>query len=260
MSPGLGGRTYLSIVIPSYNEEQRLGSTLETIQAFIEQKNLEAEILVVDDGSADGTVRLAESYLRGGRGRVIRNGRNRGKGYSVRHGVLQASGRWVLITDADLSTPIEEYDSLAAVVRNRDLDVAIGSRGLADSRVEIPQHGLRQFMGKTFNRIIRVMTGLKFRDTQCGFKLMDRARCLPLFQRMQVERFAFDVEFLFLCDRYGLTVAEVPVVWRNDEASTVSILADPLNMLMDVAKVRWRFRKGLYDPTRDEGRTDKGIR
>jgi len=260
VSPGLGGRTYLSIVIPSYNEEQRLGSTLETIQAFIEQKNLLAEILLVDDGSADGTIRLAESYLRGGRGRVIRNGRNRGKGYSVRHGVLQASGRWVLITDADLSTPIEEYDSLAAVVRNRDLDVAIGSRGLSDSRVEIPQHGLRQMMGKTFNRIIRIMTGLKFKDTQCGFKLMDRERCLPLFQRMHVERFAFDVEFLFLCDRYGLTVAEVPVVWRNDEASTVSILADPLNMLMDVAKVRWRFRKGMYDPTRDAGRTDEGIR
>lgn len=260
MSQGLAGRTYLSIVIPSYNEEQRLGDTLETIQAFIEQKNLEAEILVVDDGSADGTIRLAEGYLRGGRGRVIKNGRNRGKGYSVRHGVLQASGRWVLITDADLSTPIEEYDSLAAVVRNRDLDVAIGSRGLPDSRVEIPQHGLRQLMGKTFNRIIRIMTGLRFRDTQCGFKLMDRERCLPLFQRMQVERFAFDVEFLFLCERYGLTVAEVPVVWRNDEASTVSILADPLNMLSDVAKVRWRFRKGLYDPTRDEGRTDEGIR
>lgn len=258
MSQGLAGRTYLSIVIPSYNEEQRLGATLETIQAFIEQKDLHAEILVVDDGSADGTFRLAEGFLRGRPGRVIRNGRNRGKGYSVRHGVLQATGRWVLITDADLSTPIEEYDSLAAVVRNRDLDVAIGSRGLPDSRVEIPQHGLREFMGKTFNRIIRVMTGLTYRDTQCGFKLLDRERCLPLFQRMQVDRFAFDVEFLFLCQRYGLTVAEVPVTWRNDEASTVSLLADPLNMLTDVARVRWRFRKGLYDPTRDEGRTDRG--
>jgi glycosyltransferase involved in cell wall biosynthesis len=250
---GLAGRTYLSIVIPSYNEEQRLGGTLEKIQAFIEQKNLNAEILVVDDGSADGTVRLAEGYLRGRNGRVLPNGRNRGKGYSVRQGVLQASGRWVLLTDADLSTPIEEYDSLAAVVRDRDLDVAIGSRGLADSRVEVPQHGLRQFMGKTFNRIIRVMTGLPFRDTQCGFKLMDRERCLPLFQRMQVERFAFDVEFLFLCHRYGLQVAEVPVIWRNDEASTVSILADPANMLLDVAKVRWRFRRGHYDPTRAGG-------
>ncbi len=258
MSQGLAGRTYLSIVIPSYNEEQRLGGTLETIQAFIEQKGLHAEILVVDDGSADGTARLAEGFLRGSSGRVIRNGRNRGKGYSVRHGVLQATGRWVLITDADLSTPIEEYDSLAAVIRNRDLDVAIGSRGLPDSRVEIPQHGLREFMGKTFNRIIRVMTGLTYRDTQCGFKLLDRERCLPLFQRMRVERFAFDVEFLFLCQRYGLTVAEVPVVWRNDEASTVSLLADPLNMLTDVARVRWRYRKGLYDPTRDDGRTDRG--
>jgi dolichyl-phosphate beta-glucosyltransferase len=252
----VSSRTYLSIVIPSYNEEQRLGETLDAILKFIGQRHLEAEILVVDDGSADGTVRVAEGFLRGRRGRVVQNRRNRGKGYSVRHGVLAAEGRWVLLTDADLSTPIEEYDRLAAAARSHDLDVVIGSRGLHDSNVEVAQHGVRQFMGRTFNKAIRVMTGLRFKDTQCGFKLMDRDRCLPLFRRMNVERFAFDVELLFLCNRYGLKVEEVAVTWRNNPASKVSILGDPMNMLVDVAKVRWNFRKGLYDPTREDNYTD----
>ncbi len=249
-------RAYLSVVIPSYNEEQRLGDTLDAIRNFIQERELAAEVLVVDDGSSDGTVKLAEGSLRGQRGRVVRNRGNRGKGYSVRHGVLAAEGRWVLITDADLSTPIEDYDKLAERARERDLDIVIGSRALPDSNVEVPQHGLRQFMGRSFNKAIRLMTGLRFKDTQCGFKLMDRERTLPLFRRMRVDRFAFDVELLFLCDRFGLKVEDVPVTWRNDAASKVSILRDPLNMLMDVARVRWNFRKGMYDPTREDNRTD----
>ncbi len=248
MANDRAGRPDLSIVIPAYNEEARLGGSLEKIAAYVRERALDAEILVVDDGSTDGTAALAEQALHGVRGRVLPNGQNRGKGYSVRHGVLEAQGRWVLLTDADLSTPIEEHGRLAAIVRDEDLDVVIGSRGLEESRVEIRQGPLRQFMGKTFNRIIRLMTGLPFKDTQCGFKLFDRERSLPIFEKMTVDRFAFDVEYLFLCHRFKLTVREVPVIWRNAEGSKVSLIGDPINMLWDVAGVRWRFHRGGYNP------------
>ncbi|HJQ97907.1 MAG TPA: dolichyl-phosphate beta-glucosyltransferase [Candidatus Polarisedimenticolaceae bacterium] len=243
-----GARPFLSIVVPAYNEEARLPATLAEIAAWMEARQLDAEILVVDDGSRDRTAEIAGEALRGRRGRVLRNGENRGKGYSVRHGVLEAAGRFVLLTDADLSTPITEYDKVAAWVRDHDLDVAIGSRALPGSDVQHRQGLLRQTMGRIFNRIIRALTGLTFRDTQCGFKLFDRERTRPLFEKMVVDRFAFDVELLFLCRRFGLTVREVPVIWRNAPGSKVSILGDPLNMIYDVLRVRWRFRRGLYNP------------
>jgi glycosyltransferase involved in cell wall biosynthesis len=242
------GRFHLSVVIPAYNEEQRLGESLEKIGSYLDAGSMDAEVLVVDDGSADATVKIAGDFLRGRSGRVLSNDENRGKGYSVRRGVLAAEGRWVLLTDADLSAPIEEHAALAAAVRDHDLDVAIGSRGVDESKVEIRQHPVRQTMGKTFNWCIRRMTDLPFRDTQCGFKLLDRRRTLPLFERMVVDRFAFDVELLFLCQRFKLQVREVPVVWRNAPGSKVSLVADPLNMLWDVARVRWRFRRGAYNP------------
>ncbi len=243
-----GTRPYLTVVVPAYNEEVRLPGTLERIGAYLDSGGIDAEILVVDDGSSDGTARLAEERLRGRRGRVVRNPGNRGKGYAVRRGVAEAAGRFVLLTDADLSAPIEEHVVLAEAVRAHDLDVAIGSRALDPVKVEVRQRIVRQTMGKSFNLAIRLLTGLRFRDTQCGFKLMDRARVGPVFDVMVVDRFAFDVELLFLCVRFGLSVREVPVVWRNAPGSKVSMLRDPLNMLLDVARVRWRFRRGLYEP------------
>ncbi len=243
-----GGRPYLSVVVPAYDEERRLGGSLEKITAYVDGRGLDAEIVVVDDGSTDATAKIAEAELRSRRGRLVRNVENRGKGYSVRRGVLEASGRWILLTDADLSAPIEEHENLAEAVRRYDLDVAVGSRGLAESRIEVRQSLLRQTMGKAFNRVIRLLTGLPLRDTQCGFKLFDRERTLPLFRKMVVDRFAFDVEFLFLCQRFGLKVREVPVVWRNAPGSKVSLVGDPMNMLADVLRVRWRFRRGLYNP------------
>lgn len=241
--------------MPSYNEERRLGGSLSRITSYFGSKGVPVDVIVVDDGSSDRTAQIASDSIRG-RGRVLRNDENRGKGFSVRRGVLEATGRWVLLTDADLSSPIEEYEVLAAAARDRDADVAIGSRGLKDSRVEIRQNIVRQTMGKTFNVAIRKMTGLPFRDTQCGFKLMDRERVRPLFKTMVVDRFAFDVEFLFLCGRFGLKVVEVPVVWRNAPGSKVSMLRDPLNMLADVARIRWRFRRGGYNPA--DGRPHGG--
>jgi hypothetical protein len=161
---------------------------------------------------------------------------------------LEARGRFVLVCDADLSTPIEEHQRLARTIRDRDGDVVIGSRALPDSNVLVRQNWLRQSMGKSFNLIIRALTGLPWRDTQCGFKLMDRDRVKPLLEKMVVDGFAFDVEILFLCAKFGLSVAEVPVTWRNAAGSKVSLLSDPLRMVADVLRVRWRFRRGHYNP------------
>jgi len=241
-------RPFLSIVVPAYNEEERLVGSIGKIASYLDAAGIDAEILVIDDGSKDRTAELAAKALEGRRGRVLRNGENRGKGYSVRQGVLEARGRFVLMTDADLSTPIDAHRKLAAVIRDRDLDVVIGSRALPDSDVQVRQGWLRQTMGRSFNVIIRAVTGLPYRDTQCGFKLMDRDRVKPLFDKMVVNRFAFDVELLFLCARFGLSVGEVPVDWRNAIGSKVSVLGDPLNMIADVLRVRWRFRRGLYNP------------
>jgi dolichyl-phosphate beta-glucosyltransferase len=241
-------RPFLSIVVPAYNEEERLVLSLGKIGSYLDAAAIDAEILVVDDGSKDRTAELATKALAGRRGRVVANGENRGKGYSVRHGVLEAHGRFVLVTDADLSTSIEDHAKLAAVMRDRDLDVVIGSRALPDSNVAIRQNWLRQTMGRSFNVIIRSLTGLPFRDTQCGFKLLDRERVKPLVEKMVVDGFAFDVELLFLCARFGLSVADVPVTWRNATGSKVSIVGDPLVMIADVLRVRWRFRRGLYNP------------
>jgi len=248
-TPAGSGRPQLTVVIPAYNEERRLAGSLDRIAAYMSERGISWEAVVVDDGSTDATSRVAAEFLRGRRGKLLRNAENRGKGCSVRRGVLEASGRFILITDSDLSAPIQEHEKLQAAIRDHDLDVAIGSRGLPESRVEIRQHRIRESMGKAFNRVVRGMTGLPFRDTQCGFKLFDRDRCLPIFEKMVVDRFAFDVEFLYLCVRFGLKVREVPVIWRNASGTTVTLISDPLNMLLDLARVRWRFRRGLYNPS-----------
>jgi len=257
VTPERTGRPYLSIVIPAYNEELRLRETLSRIHDYVRDKKIHAEILVVDDGSRDETRRVGEEFLKGRSGRVISYRENRGKGYAVRRGIAEAQGSWILMTDADLSAPIEEYEKLATAVREADLDLAVGSRALEGSKIEVRQNPLRELMGKTFNRIIRLTTGLPFRDTQCGFKLMDRQRVKPLFDRMIVDRFAFDVELLYLSHRLGLATREVPVVWRNDSNSHVSLLMDPLRMLFDVARVRWRFRRGQYNPSVSTGALDR---
>jgi glycosyltransferase involved in cell wall biosynthesis len=163
----------ISAIIPAYNAAKEVKECLVALAASSERV---AEIVVVDDGSSDATAALAETALRSRRGRLLRNGDNRGKGYSVRQGVLASAGRFVLVTDADLSTPIEEYVKLAAAARDRQLDLAFGSRALPDSDVQVRQGRLRQSMGRAFNRIIRLLTGLPYGDTQCGFKLMDRER------------------------------------------------------------------------------------
>lgn len=236
----------LSVVIPAYNEADCLGASLEAIHATLSASGLAIETLVVDDGSTDETASVAGAHLTGSAGRVVSVERNRGKGHAVRRGFAEASGAWVLVTDADLSCPIEEYATLAEAARASRLDVVIGSRGLPGSRVVVAQHPVRTQMGKTFNRILRPLTGLPFFDTQCGFKLLHRERTRHLVEQLVVDGFAYDVELLVVCLHAGLQVAEVPVVWRNRPASHVKLFSDPARMLVDLARVWWRVRRRAY--------------
>lgn len=238
---------FLSVVIPAFNEEVRLGKGLEAVFAHVDKLRLAAEVVVVDDGSEDGTSDLVERARRTEpRLRLVRFRSNRGKGAAVREGALAATGHLVLVTDADLSTPIEEFDHLLARMRETASDVVIGSRALRGSRIEVRQPFWREWMGKVFNRIIRTLTGLKFRDTQCGFKLLDREKTAPILQKMVIDRFAFDVELLWLAQLAGLRILEEPVVWRNSPDSRVTPVTASWNMFWDVVRLRRRIRTGFY--------------
>ncbi len=235
----------LSIIIPSYNEELRLPATLERIAAYLSATVREAEILVVDDGSKDGTAALANS-LRGKIPalRVVSNGVNRGKGYSVRHGMQEARGRIALFTDADLSAPIEEAGKLIAALETND--VAIGSRAMDRSLISVHESPFREFAGIIFNKIVRSILWLPFVDTQCGFKAFRREHCAIIFEQQTIERFGFDPELLYLARRHGLRAVEIPVRWGHSPATKVSMLHDSIQMFIDVFTIRWNSLRGRY--------------
>jgi dolichyl-phosphate beta-glucosyltransferase len=178
--------------------------------------------------------------------RLRRNERNRGKGYTIRHGVLEASGTHLLVSDTDFSTPIEELPRLLRKIEADECDIVIGSRGLPESRVEIRQAAWREMLGRTFNRIVRAISGLPFHDTQCGFKVMRREAVLPLFRAARVNRFAYDVEILYLAQKARLRVIEEPVIWRNALGSKVNPITSSLDMLKDVIGIAIRDRRGGY--------------
>lgn len=234
---------FLSIVIPAYNEARRIESSLEAIQGYVRSKNFSVEAIVVDDGSTDNTVEVISRHPEV---RVLRNDRNRGKGFSVRHGVLEARGELILFTDADLSAPIEEADKLLAALESSGADAAVGSRALERELIGIHQSWFREWGGRFFNLLVRLFTGLRIHDTQCGFKLFRRGTTRRAFELQRVERFGFDPEVLFLIRRLGGNVVEVPVRWNDNPASKVRYLRDSLRMTLDLVVLCWRALRGQY--------------
>jgi glycosyltransferase involved in cell wall biosynthesis len=235
----------LSIVIPSFNEEKRLPATLERIASYIRASGRNTEVIVVDDGSTDRTAEVANAF----QGRienlcVLSNGRNRGKGFSVKHGATEARGEIVLFTDADLSAPIEEADKL--LPRMEEYDVAIGSRAMNRKLIEVHESKFREFAGIVFNRIVRLILRLPFVDTQCGFKAFRREKCKILFEQQTIERFGFDPELLYLARHHGLKTMEVAVRWAHSPATKINMWRDSAQMFLDVLVIRWNALRGRY--------------
>jgi len=240
---------FYSIIIPAYNESSRLRPTLDELLRFIEQRGWDAEVLVVDDGSRDNTRDIVRECARTHSQIVlVENPGNRGKGYSVRNGMLHARGDICLFTDADLSSPIGEaqklFDAIAA-----GADIAIGSRWLrADLQTE-RQPLYRQLFGRVFNLVLRIFLGLKFADTQCGFKVFRREAAHRIFPLQRIERWGFDPEILFLARRLGFSVKEVPVVWAHSEGTRLSPFRDGVRMFGEVLRIRWNSIVGAYTST-----------
>ena len=235
-----------SIVIPAYNESARIPGTLRSVVECVRTSGWPAEIIVVDDGSKDATAEVVRAIAANAPEiRLVQNPGNRGKGYSVRNGLLQALGEIVMFTDADLSAPIEEAERLFAAIAD-GADIAIGSRWLERTRQTIRQPLYRQFFGRCFNGVTRAVMGLPFADTQCGFKAFTRTAAQTVFQLQTIDRWGFDPEILFIALKRGYRIEEVPVSWAHDERSRMSYLKDGLRMLEDIAIVRWNALLGRY--------------
>ena len=235
-----------SIVIPAYNESTRIPATLKSVVDCIRERGWSAEVIVVNDGSTDATARVVRDFARNApEVRLLENAVNRGKGFSVRTGMLAALGEIVIFTDADLSAPIEEAERLFAAIAD-GADIAIGSRWLEKDRQTHRQPLYRQFFGRCFNSFVRTVMGLKFADTQCGFKAFTREAAQTVFQLQTIERWGFDPEMLFIALKRGFWILEVPVSWAHDERTRMSYLKDGMKMLQEIAIIRWRAFRGLY--------------
>lgn len=242
-------RPDVSIVIPAFEEQERLGSSLERIAEYLRSSMTRGEIIVVDDGSKDKTAESAENYLKtidDVQSKVIRYEQNRGKGYAVKTGLLEASSDIALFSDADLSTPIDEMSKLIDPIRSGEYDVTFGSRALDRSLIGTHQPWRREQGGKVMNLIIRTMSGLPFSDTQCGFKAFEMSKFRPLLDVMTVDRFGFDVEFLFVAKYHGLRLKEIPVRWDNVDGSKVSVFRDTRRMFFELSQIRKNAKKGAY--------------
>ena len=239
----------LSVVVPAYNEEARLPRSLERISEYLRRAHPSSEVIVVDDGSSDRTAEVVREWqAQMPELRLLSNGANRGKGYSVRAGMLAAGGEVSLFTDADLSAPIEEAEKLLDALRSAD--IAIGSRALDRRLIQVHQSRARELAGIFFNKMMRLATGLAFEDTQCGFKAFRTARTRIIFQQQKIEDFGFDPEILFLAKRHGLRIAEIPVVWAHDPRTKVHMVRDSLQMFGDLWQIRWNAILGRYPITK----------
>ena len=239
----------LSIVIPAFNESERLGGPLVKVIEFASGEQ-NAEVVVVDDGSTDDTSdvarRIFDSY-RNANCRLIRYEKNRGKGFAVRTGLREAHAEIALISDADLSTPIEEASKLVEPIKSAAYDVTFGSRALDRSLIGTHQPWRREQGGKLMNLIIRTLSGLPFYDTQCGFKAFNMQKFRPLLDVMTIDRFGFDVEFLFVADHNGLRLAEIPVRWNDVAGSKVNVVRDSRRMITELMQIRKNASKGVYE-------------
>jgi glycosyltransferase involved in cell wall biosynthesis len=269
MTADLPDKTFLSIVVPAYNEARRIGDTVRRLSAYLEEKAIPGEIIVVDDGSQDDTAKVAEAAPRGAVVlRVLRLPVNRGKGFAVKSGVLDATGELICFTDADLSVPVCEFDRFAARA-SRGADVVIGSRRLHGSplrrwapgflrvsyrsQIKVHQPFHRELLGETYQGFTRAFLGLRQRDSNCGFKCFRREAALAIFQRVNVERWGVDAEILLIAKRCGLRVEELEVEWHNDPASKVNLLVAPFSSLAELLRIKLNDLRGKYRP----GATDR---
>jgi glycosyltransferase involved in cell wall biosynthesis len=235
-----------SIVIPAYNESARIPATLAAVVSCVRAHGWNAEVIVVNDGSQDDTAEVVGAFAATApEVRLVENPGNRGKGYSVRNGILQAKGEIVMFTDSDLSAPIEEAPRLFEAIE-QGADIAIGSRWMESGRQTHRQPLYRQFFGRCFNAVTRAVMGLRFADTQCGFKAFTRAAAQTIFPLQTIERWGFDPEILFIALKRGFKVQEVPVSWAHDERTRMSYLRDGMKMLEEIAIIRWNALTGHY--------------
>ena len=245
-----GQRPAYSIIIPAYNEEARVGATLKTILAFATERGWDAEIIVVNDGSNDKTSDIVHGYAaKNPHLYLLDNPGNRGKGYSVRNGMLHAQGELMLFSDADLSSPIEEGEKLIAALGD-GADIAIGSRWLQRDLQTQRQPFHRQIFGRVFNLLLRIILGLNFKDTQCGFKAFTRRAAETIFPMQQVERWGFDPEILYLAKKFKFKVVEVPVAWAHREGTRIDPLRDGIKMFGEMLTIRWNALTGKYNAKR----------
>jgi dolichyl-phosphate beta-glucosyltransferase len=241
----LGSLTY-SIVLPAYNEAARIAASLDRVMEYASRHDWTMEVIVVNDGSSDATADVVRQYaIRYPSLRLIENPGNRGKGFSVRNGMLHARGDILLFSDADLSSPIEEAEKLFAAIES-GADVAIGSRWVRKELQVIPQPLYRQILGRMFNLALRVVLGLNIKDTQCGFKAFRRSAAELLFAQQKVERWGFDPEVLYLAKRAGLRIDEVPVGWAHSEGTRLHPVRDGIRMLIELFQIRWNAISGKY--------------
>ncbi len=236
-----------SIVIPAYNEGGRLAPTLEKVLAYVHQQGWDAEVIVVNDGSSDNTAEIVRSFAgRDSMLRLVENPGNRGKGYSVRHGMLKARGEIVVFSDADLSSPIEEMPKLLQALA-AGADIAIGSRWLRAELQTTRQSLHRQLFGRIFNGLNRIILGLRYKDTQCGFKAFTRRAAQTILPLQRIERWGFDPEILFLAHKFGFRVDEVPVRWGHVGGTRINPLIDGARMFQEMLRIRWYDFTGKYD-------------
>jgi dolichyl-phosphate beta-glucosyltransferase len=229
-----------SVVIPCFNEAARIGDTVRLTLNYLSGESPDAELIVVNDGSTDGTSAIVRQALAGAKigTRVLENFPNRGKGAAVRTGLLAATGPIGLFFDADLSTPLSEIPKVIQPIARGDADVAFGSRALDRKLIGVHQPWRREQAGRVFNLIVRLATGMPFWDTQCGFKAFRLDVCRPILERARIQGFAFDVELLFLAYRAGLRLREIPVRWNHAQGSKVQVIKDSLRMLREVIALR----------------------